>query len=278
MHNLTNYHSHSTYCDGKSNIEEFVATAVWLGFSSYGISPHSPIPLNSDSNMRKSRMGDFIGEMENLKLKYEGKIELYSGMEIDYLGDEWNATGEYFSSLPLDYRIGAVHFVKDDDGRYVDIDCNCNAFCEITDKRFGGDIRHLVEIYFGTMRRMIETGGFDFVAHPDKISMNASSYLSGITGEDWYNDLVSDYYTFIASKGVILEVNTKSFYHKGCLFPNKEWFSFLNSLGVQLVVNSDAHIPVLMTQGYSEVKRMLKDAGYTSLMQFKAGEWCKNML
>ncbi|MEG1574590.1 MAG: histidinol-phosphatase, partial [Bacteroidales bacterium] len=65
---------------------------------------------------------------------------------------------------------------------------------------------------------------------------------------------------------------------KGCLFPNKEWFSFLNSLGVQLVVNSDAHIPVLMTQGYSEVKRMLKDAGYTSLMQFKAGEWCKNML
>lgn len=228
--------------------------------------------------MKQGRVDDFIEEMDLLKRKYAGRIELYTGMEIDYLGDEWCSAGAYFSSLPLDYRIGAVHFIKDDEGKYVEIDCDGDAFGRIVDEHFGGDIKHLTEVYFATMHSMIEAGGFDFVAHPDKVSMNASAYLPGITGERWYQNMVADYYAFIASKGVMLEVNTKSFDRRDYLFPNKEWFPFLNSLGIKLVVNSDAHMPMLMTQGYTDVKRMLKSAGYDSLMQLKGGVWCENPL
>ena len=36
--NLTNYHSHSLYCDGRANMEDFIRFALSEGFTSYGFS------------------------------------------------------------------------------------------------------------------------------------------------------------------------------------------------------------------------------------------------
>ena len=37
--NLTNYHSHSLYCDGRANMEDFIRFALSEGFTSYGFLP-----------------------------------------------------------------------------------------------------------------------------------------------------------------------------------------------------------------------------------------------
>ena len=42
--NLTNYHSHSLYCDGRANMEDFIRFALSEGFTSYGFSSHAPLP------------------------------------------------------------------------------------------------------------------------------------------------------------------------------------------------------------------------------------------
>ena len=39
--NLTNYHSHSLYCDGRASMEDFVRFALSEGFTSYGFSSHA---------------------------------------------------------------------------------------------------------------------------------------------------------------------------------------------------------------------------------------------
>ena len=36
--NLTNYHSHSNFCDGKAPLEDFVKSAIAAGFTAYGVS------------------------------------------------------------------------------------------------------------------------------------------------------------------------------------------------------------------------------------------------
>ena len=41
MTNLTNYHSHCLYCDGRANMEDFIRFAISEGFTSYGISSHA---------------------------------------------------------------------------------------------------------------------------------------------------------------------------------------------------------------------------------------------
>lgn len=47
MTNLTNYHSHCLYCDGRANMEDFIRFAISEGFSSYGISSHAPLPFST---------------------------------------------------------------------------------------------------------------------------------------------------------------------------------------------------------------------------------------
>ena len=45
MNNLTNYHSHTSFCDGKAPMESFIEEAIREGFTSYGVSSHAPLPF-----------------------------------------------------------------------------------------------------------------------------------------------------------------------------------------------------------------------------------------
>lgn len=68
---------------------EFVRAAIAAGMEHYGFTPHSPIPVESSCNMSKLQVEEYLGEFQRLKQKYEGQINLYAGMEIDYLGGSW---------------------------------------------------------------------------------------------------------------------------------------------------------------------------------------------
>lgn len=43
--NLTNYHSHCLYCDGRADMDSFIRFAISEGFTSYGVSSHAPLPF-----------------------------------------------------------------------------------------------------------------------------------------------------------------------------------------------------------------------------------------
>ena len=106
--NLTNYHSHSLYCDGRAGMEDFVRFALSEGFTSYGFSSHAPLPFSTAWTMEWDRMNDYLAEFHRMKQKYTRRIELYLGLEIDYLNEESNPSILRFRELPLDYRIGSV--------------------------------------------------------------------------------------------------------------------------------------------------------------------------
>lgn len=272
MDNLTNYHTHSLYCDGSASIEDFVKEAIRQGFSSYGVSSHSPIPFDTCWNMNRSDLPAYLDEVHFIKKKYEGRIEIYCGLEIDYLGAEYNPSSPFFQELPLDYRIGSVHFLKTEEG-YVDIDTAPKQFKETVFRYFDGNIRKLVEKYFDTMMQMIDTGGFDFVGHADKVSMNASSFLPGITREHWYKSLIHEYFEFIAQKECMIEINTKAWRSKRLFLPNREHFGLIHNLHIPVVVNADTHHPSLVNDGrFDALKEMLSE-GFTHVRQLSGGQW-----
>ena len=108
---LSNYHSHCTFCDGRSNPEDFVRFAVAKGFRAYGFSSHSPLPFETNWNMSAIDMPEYLQEINRLRQKYADRLEIYTGLEIDYLDETYNASIPYFKELPLDYRIGSIHFL-----------------------------------------------------------------------------------------------------------------------------------------------------------------------
>lgn len=102
---LSNYHSHCNFCDGRSAPEDFVKFAISNGFRTYGFSSHSPLPFETFWNMSAADVPEYITEINRLKEKYAGALEIYLGMEIDCLDETYNPSISYFQGMPLDYRI-----------------------------------------------------------------------------------------------------------------------------------------------------------------------------
>ena len=264
----SNYHSHSLYCDGRAGMEDFVRFALSSSFTSYGFSSHAPLPFPTAWTMEWDRMDDYVAEFRRLKEKYAGRIELYLGLEIDYLNEESHPAAECFRRLPLDYRIGSVHLLYDDEGRVVDSDLPAEKFRQMVDKHFQGDVERVVRLYYERSRRMVELGGFDIVGH-----YNAACCRPGILDEPWYDRLVCDYFAEIARRGYQMEINTKAYEELGVFYPDVRYFPLLRELGVRMQVNSDAHYPERIASGMPEAFRALRRAGFTSVMQLQAGRW-----
>ena len=274
--NLTNYHSHTSFCDGRAPMEDFVKEAIRQGFTSYGISSHAPLPFPTHWTMKKEDVESYLEEFRSLKNEYQGRIELYIGLEIDYLDEYSNPSIEYFRNLPLDYRIGSVHLLKDDKGEIVDVDCSKEVFKERLDNHFHSDVKATVLAYFSKLMSMAELGGFDIVGHADKIAYNASFCQPNVSEQGWYKQAQRDLFAFISEKGYMMEVNTKAYHKLGVFYPDTTSFSLIKEMHIPVLVNSDSHYPELVNDGRTEALQALKAAGINTVMELIAGKWQEN--
>ena len=273
----SNFHSHCTFCDGRSHPEGFVKFAISNKFRAYGFSSHSPLPFETFWNMSKGDMPEYIAEINRLKNKYSNEIEIYIGLEVDFLDKTYNASIPYFRSLPLDYCIGSVHFLPWTsslseknmvciDGAYEDFKCGI-------DKHFGGNICSITEAFFESSMQMVETGGIDIVGHIDKIYMNGSKHPDFDIHADWYQKPFLKLLDLIAEKGLIVEINTKNKTRKGQTFPHIESYKELKKRNIPIMVNSDCHYPDLVNDGREETLSVLKNVGYKNTRELVNGKW-----
>lgn len=271
--NLTNYHSHCSFCDGRAPMEDFVRAAIDAGFSAYGVSSHAPLPFTTKWTLDSEQVPAYLQELDRLKKKYAGQIELYAAMEIDYLNDQQNPAIPRFQEMALDYRIGSVHLIYTDEGEIVDTDTGAENFKLLLEQHFHGDLQSMVKGYYKSSMRMVELGGFDFIGHADKISFNAEYCEPGVTDSDWYGKLRGELFEQIAGKGILMEINTKALLKRGCFFPDQKHFSFIRQLGIPVVVNSDAHFPENINAGRPQALEALWGAGFESVCELHGGNW-----
>ncbi|MDE6117373.1 MAG: histidinol-phosphatase [Duncaniella sp.] len=265
-----NFHSHTQFCDGRAEMAQFVEAAIKEGYLYYGFTPHSPIPFNSPCNMAESQVEEYFNEFNRLKELYSERINLYLSMEIDYLGDAWGASSEYFQNLPLDYRLSSVHFIPVQSGEMmVDIDGRPDSFIRKMHDFFNDDIQYVVDTFYCQTLRMIEAGGFDLLGHFDKIGFNASHFKPGIESEPWYQRHVDDIIEAVKGSDLVVEVNTKAWLppvnatseqtaiYSHRLFPSESNIGKLIRAGIPLAVNSDAHFTERISAGRDAAFRII---------------------
>ncbi len=265
---LYNYHSHTQFCDGRASMEDMAAAAFNAGMEIWGFSPHSPIPVESKCNMSAAAVEPYIEEADRLKEIYSGKMNILTGMEVDYLSPEFGPHLDYFQKMPLDYKIGSVHFVVNQDGVPLDCDGRFERFSQYLKDGFYGDLRYVVEKFFEQELTMIERGGFDILGHFDKIAANASEADPEIESYSWYKSLVSDVIRNAKDAGLIIEINTKSRFDRGRFFPEEHlWPQLIDHskgetgdalLHQKILINSDAHYPDKVNLGRMEAIEAFK--------------------
>lgn len=245
-----NLHGHTQFCDGHAPMEHFVRQALDERFTHYGFTPHAPTTVQSTCNMSRDDVPRFLDEVRRLRQVYGDRLVIMAGMEIDYI-DGFGPADPYFQSLPLDYRIGSVHFIPSlhDENCSVDVDGRFERFREKMERHFDGDIEWVVRTYFRQMTRMVEQGGFDIVGHLDKIGLNASQYQPGIDCQPWYDAMVRDLFDAVMDHHYIIEINTKAWNEFGRTFPSERYYHMLRRAQAPVVFNSDAHYPHLINAG-----------------------------
>jgi histidinol-phosphatase (PHP family) len=277
MSQFSNYHGHCTYCDGHNSLEEFVVAAIKQGFRAYGFSSHSPLPFETIWNMSTKDMPNYLAEINQLKHKYADQIELYAGLEIDYLDASYNASIPYFKDLPLDYRISSIHFLPIAapllEKNTVCIDGPYDTFNKAVELYFGGSILNLIQTYYDNSMQMVEAGAFDIVGHADKIYMNAAACPAFDFESPIYKKAFADYIHLIAEKGLMMEINTKNWTKKGHLYPRIDELAQIKQLGIPVMVNSDAHYVEYINNGLIEVLDLLKQVGFKSTRELIQGVW-----
>jgi histidinol-phosphatase (PHP family) len=253
---LYNFHSHTQFCDGRATMRDFAKAAVDAGFAHYGFSPHSPIPLPSSCNMEREKVAEYLAEVDYIKHHF-GPTKFYASMEIDYLNDDWGPAIDYFQQLPLDYRIGSVHFIRSQHGEYVDIDGRYENFARKMTDYFQDDLRYVVETFYAQSIAMVRTGGFDILGHFDKIGQNAGYHSHNVEQQPWYEECVQALITEIIRSGVTIEINTKALAQHGRIFPNERYMPQLLKANVPIIVNSDAHYPDLINAGRQQTLALI---------------------
>ncbi len=271
----SNFHSHNSFCDGSSSMEEFVCFALSEKLNKYGFSSHAPLPFHTSWSMNISDFSDYHREFLRLKKKYKGKIELYFGLEVDYIEGCTDANDNFYKSHQFDFLIGSVHFLdKTEDGIYWSVDGHYHDFQTGLNQLYEGDIVAAVRRFFDVSNQMIDKGGFDIVGHVDKIMMHALKFKNFSISDKYYQDLMQQTFENIRRRGLLLEINTKSLIEFGYTYPHKHFFSIIKEMKIPLVLNSDCHYTNKITDGFALALAELKKSGIKELFEFSEGKWC----
>ena len=227
-------------------------------------------------------MPHYVAEIAALKEEFRDKIDLYCGLEADYLtgvSEPFAVTKEKYH---LDYLIGGVHLVgqsaNPDEIWFID-GPKWEVYDEGLQKFFDGDIRRAVRRFFEQSNEMIENEQFDIIAHFDKIKMhNRDRYFH--EDESWYRKLALETLDLIREKGLVMEINTRGIYKKryNGFYPSPWLMEEACKMGIPAIISADAHHFSEISLEFETAEEALKKAGYHSVVNFKDGQWIEVVL
>ncbi len=272
----TNYHSHSSFCDGEGRLEEYVQYALSQHMQALGFSGHAPLPFPNAWTMDEEELPLYLGEVRRLKDLYRDRIELYAGLEIDYLDEKRNPAQPIYDALGLDYRIGSVHMLIDpDNGEYYGLDGPIEELEHLINQVYAGSVEQMVTDYYLQVENMVRIGGFDFIGHLDLIKKHNRKLGLFSEEESWYRTAISSVVDAIAGSGLMVEVNTGAI-ARGYTdepYPSPWILAMCADRNIPITLNSDAHKPSWVEYAFEDALKIIREAGYSRGMALLKGEW-----
>lgn len=242
---------HSSFSDGRSAPEDYIAPAVAAGLSEIGFSEHLTLFKDlEDWNMNPVNIFPYLRHVESLRKKTRN-IKIKTGLEVDFFAGKAEEIRNFLNPLPLDYIIGSVHYLGE---KTVDVGPE---FYE------GKSIETLFEAYFDSVISAVESELFDIIGHCDLIRIYGYKPSSDL--EPLYRKLAKT----MKSYNVAFEVNTNGRNRPlADFYPDRKFLHIFREENVPVCVNSDAHMPSRVGQYFDEAYELLRYVGFTEMAVF----------
>ncbi len=257
-----NYHSHCNFCDGSHEPERYVLEALKKDFPAYGFSSHAPLPFPTDWSIPEDRFGAYLSEINRIKQKYSNRIQVYLGLEVDFIPGLTGIKKLLSNGINMDYQIGSVHFIDGfANGDPWSFDGNIEAFQKGFEQIFHNNGRRMVSRYYELVRQMIEEDTPEIIGHLDKIKMHNHIHKYMNENDTWYKKEVEETLKSIKKSDAVVEINTRGYYKNNrpeLLYPAEWILELLKQKNIRIMINADAHHPDEVDAGFVYAAEILK--------------------
>jgi len=249
---IVDLHNHTPLCNhAEGTMSEYVEKAIKVGTQYFGFSDHAPMDYDPEYRMKFEDMQTYETDVQNIKKKYQEKIEILLGYEVDWLP---NHMDERVLTADVDYLIGSVHFLEGwgfDNPEFI-----------------GGwesqDIDEIWQKYFDTIEDMANSKLFDIVGHLDLIKVFKYMPKGNI------NNMANKALQAIKNTGMVLEINGAGFRKPVKeAYPSKSLLKQAFDLDIPITFSSDAHKPEQVSMFADETLKLAKEIGYKQCVVFK---------
>ena len=251
---MQNLHTHTTFCDGANTPEEMIVAAIHKGFDSIGFSGHSYAPYSKYWG-KTDRAEEYKKTVSELKKKYDHKIKIYLGLEVDMYSQA--------KMVGYDYLIGSVHYLKIGE-EHVGFDRSEQEIETLIKKHFGGNGMEYAKYYYKTLAQLPQYGNFDIIGHFDLITKHSDNRTFFDTTSKEYLSAAFEAAEILSKKIPLFEVNTGAISrgYRKTPYPSIQIISQFKKLGLGAVITSDSHSTNTIDCGFDLATELLKECGY----------------
>ena len=246
----SNYHTHTRWCrHGTGEIGDYAWYGARIGLSELAITEHVPLP--GDPDLRRMRFAEFPAfdaELNGVIAEYKGKIKILKGFECEYY--PWLL--EDYRKYKEEYGYGILML-----GQHVN--------SERTLDNFRATEPWQLAIYAAEICEGLESGVFDFLAHPDVVMFGYGKVDESML------EAMDQIFKKCKKLDIPVEINASGFkYNRG--HPNREIWKLAKGYGLSCIISADAHhVDELSGEHIIKAEKFAADLGLKVLEKLPEG-------
>lgn len=257
----TNYHTHTFRCGhAEGTDEDYVLAALKRDMKALGFSDHIFYPKEEEyvcnSRMMFSAAPEYIRSIQALKAKYEGRLQLYVGFEMDYIPYYYEREITELKQLGIDYLILGQHSIGDElNGIYAGA---------------ATEDPVILHQYVELIVQGLGKGIFSCVAHPDIIHFCGDKKI--------FESEIDRICEAAKREAVPLEMNLHGM-ELGRQYPNEFFWRVVKEHNNSVIFGIDAHSSksILDREGYEKCVRLAEQLQLEIVDTIDTTKWQKRM-
>lgn len=271
-------HSHTEFCPHGSgeDVELMIQKAIRLGFESYSITEHAPLPPAfaaeyagletgyTEASMAMSDLPAYFKKVQRMQDKYGAQIQINVGFEVDFLPNQVQWTRDFLNEYgpQTTDNVLSVHFMQGTDDHFWCVDDTLDDF-EKGLLKPASNGQSLYRQYFEAVTEAVNADLGSYapkrIGHITLIKKFQDYFGLPRTYDAETKQVITTLLQAVKQHGDELDYNAAGLYKEFCneTYPDAVILKQAQQMQIPLVYGSDAHSIKEVGHGYHTLMAMI---------------------